>query len=135
MRKANKTNYWLYNPALRKEAHEERYSMSQAEVYLWKYCLRAGSMKGYGFRRKRPIMDWVVDFMCKELMLVIEIDIESKNQFAEKCKRLQEAGFTLMHLTSDKILFRINDVRAELEQCILSFEKINGVKARKPRSS
>ena len=48
--------------------------MTKAEACLWKYVLRASRMKGYGFRRQRPIMNYIADFMCKELMLVIEVD-------------------------------------------------------------
>jgi very-short-patch-repair endonuclease len=31
-------------------------------------------MKGYAFRRQRAIMNYIADFMCKDLMLVIEVD-------------------------------------------------------------
>jgi very-short-patch-repair endonuclease len=31
-------------------------------------------MKGYRFTRQRPVMNYIADFMCKELMLVIEVD-------------------------------------------------------------
>ena len=31
-------------------------------------------MEGYQFRRQRPVMDYIADFMCKELMLIIEVD-------------------------------------------------------------
>jgi len=34
-------------------------------------------LKGYDFHRQRPINDYIVDFYCSELMLVIEIDGES----------------------------------------------------------
>ena len=31
-------------------------------------------MKGYDFHRQKPIDNYIVDFFCHELMLVIEID-------------------------------------------------------------
>lgn len=31
-------------------------------------------MKGYSFRRQRPILNYVADFACLKLLLVIEID-------------------------------------------------------------
>jgi very-short-patch-repair endonuclease len=34
--------------------------------------LRAGKRKG--FRRQRPVLDFIAYFMCKELMMVIEMD-------------------------------------------------------------
>ena len=73
--------------------------MTKLEACLWKYVLRAGKMKGYGFRRQRPIMNYIADFMCKELMLVIEVDgfshwnNEAKNEDAQREKVLLLAGF------------------------------------------
>jgi very-short-patch-repair endonuclease len=40
---------------------------------LWKY-LRAGQLNGYRFLRHKPIDEFIVDFYCKRLKLVIEID-------------------------------------------------------------
>ena len=40
---------------------------------LWKQ-LRAGSMKNYTFNRQKPLGCYIVDFYCKPLKLVIEID-------------------------------------------------------------
>ena len=48
--------------------------MTKAEACLWKYVLRAGQLKSYQFRRQRPILNYVADFMCMELMLIIEVD-------------------------------------------------------------
>ena len=63
-----------YNKNLRHKAHSLRHSMTKAEACLWKYALRAGMMKGYVFNRQRPIGNYIADFVCKELMLVIEVD-------------------------------------------------------------
>jgi len=63
-----------YNKNLRSKAHSLRHSMTKAEACLWKYALRAGMMKGYVFNRQRPIGNYIADFVCKELMLVIEVD-------------------------------------------------------------
>ena len=48
--------------------------MTKAEACLWKYVLRAGKMKSFQFRRQRPVLNYIADFMCKELMLIIEVD-------------------------------------------------------------
>jgi very-short-patch-repair endonuclease len=44
-----------------------------SEVILWKE-LRADQFNGYSFYRQKPILNYIVDFYCKELNLVIEID-------------------------------------------------------------
>ena|SRR6476660_5025852 len=74
MQEANKNNLWHYNTKLQPLARELRTSMTKAEACLWKYVLRAGMMKGYTFRRQRPVLNYIADFTCKELMLIIEVD-------------------------------------------------------------
>ena len=71
---ADNTNNYGYNKRLQPYANKLRKNMTMAEACLWKYVLRARSMKGYQFRRQRPILHYIADFMCKELMLVIEVD-------------------------------------------------------------
>ena len=63
-----------YNKNLQPYANQLRKEMTKAEACLWKYVLRAGKMKGFQFRRQRPVLNYIADFMCKELMLVIEVD-------------------------------------------------------------
>jgi very-short-patch-repair endonuclease len=63
-----------YNKRLQFNANTLRKEMTKAEACLWKFVLRAGMMKGYSFRRQRPVLNYIADFMCKELMLVIEVD-------------------------------------------------------------
>ena len=72
--KAKPTNNYAYNKHLQPNANALRKNMTKAEACLWKYVLRARGMKGYQFRRQRPVLYYIADFMCKELMLVIEVD-------------------------------------------------------------
>ena len=60
-----------YNKNLQPYANRLRKEMTKAEACLWKYVLRAGKMKGYQFRRQRPVLHYIADFMFKELMLVV----------------------------------------------------------------
>ena len=66
--------YSYYNPRNQAHASKLKKNMTEAEACLWKYALSAGKMKGYGFRKQRPILNYIADFMCKELNLVIEVD-------------------------------------------------------------
>jgi very-short-patch-repair endonuclease len=50
-----------------------RKSQTDAEKLLWKY-LRAKQMEGLKFRRQQPIGNYVIDFICLEKSLVIEVD-------------------------------------------------------------
>ena len=85
MEQANKNNLWAYNKNLQPYANKLRKRMTKAEACLWKYVLRARKMKGYGFRRQRPIMNYIADFMCKELIVVIEVD--GSSHWSDEAKR------------------------------------------------
>jgi very-short-patch-repair endonuclease len=65
--------------------------MTKAEACLWKYVLKAGGMKGLAFRRQRPVLHYIADFMCKELQLIIEVDgiTHTYEEVAEKDNRKQ----------------------------------------------
>ena len=54
-------------------ARDLRKSMSDAERKLW-HALRAKQLDGARFRRQHPIGRYVVDFVCLERRLVIEVD-------------------------------------------------------------
>ena len=66
--------YSYYNPHNQSHAGKLKKNMTEAEACLWKYALSSGKMKGYVFRKQRPILNYIADFMCKELNLVIEVD-------------------------------------------------------------
>ena len=50
-----------------------RKSMSDAERRLW-HALRGKQLDGARFRRQHPISRYVVDFVCLERRLVVEVD-------------------------------------------------------------
>ena len=62
-----------YNPILKKLAKQLRQNMTLSEVLLWNK-LKQKQMMGFDFDRQRPIGEFIVDFYCKDLMLVIEVD-------------------------------------------------------------
>ncbi|MDP2175337.1 MAG: DUF559 domain-containing protein [Bacteroidota bacterium] len=66
-------NFLPYNPKLKENSKALRKQGILSEVILWKE-LRADSFNGYSFYRQKPILNYIVDFYCKELSLVIEID-------------------------------------------------------------
>ena len=74
MHPASKSNNYHYNPLLKQFASKLRNDGTKAEACLWKYVLRAKKFKGYQFRPQRPLLNYIADFMCPELMLIIEVD-------------------------------------------------------------
>jgi very-short-patch-repair endonuclease len=118
---ANPSNNHGYNKNLRSNANKLRKEMTKAEACIWKYVLRAGLMKGYTFRRQRPVLRFIADFMCIELKMVIEVDgithlydevIEKDEQ---KQMLLEQAGSTLMRFTDDEVLNHIDNVRRKIK--------------------
>ena len=118
---ATKENNHLYNKSLQPYANKLRKELTKAEACLWKNALRAGLMKSYKFRRQRPIMNYIVDFICLELKLVIEVDgiTHQWEETYEKDKiketEIIKAGFTLLRFTDDEVLNHINNVINRIE--------------------
>ena len=122
---ANKDNYHLYNTRLQPFANSLRKNMTKAEACLWKYALRASQMKGYQFRRQRPVINFIADFMCKELMLVIEVDGISHDDEKDERKQaaLEAAGFMVLRFSDHEVLNNMRGVISFLEDWIEKREK------------
>ena len=61
------------DPWLIVRARQLRSKQTNAETLLW-HRLRARRLAGYRFRRQNPIGPYVVDFVCLEKKLVVEVD-------------------------------------------------------------
>ncbi len=57
----------------RGHARRLRREMADAEARLW-FALRAHRLDGLSFRRQTPIGRYIVDFVCHDCQLVIELD-------------------------------------------------------------
>jgi very-short-patch-repair endonuclease len=79
--------------------------MTKAEVILLSR-LRSKQVNGYKFRRQQPLLNYIVDFYCDELKLIIEVDGEihsSQNINNHDLKRdniLKKNGYNIIHLTN-----------------------------------
>ena len=60
-------------PKTVKRAKELRRNMTDAERALWAR-IRAEQIEGFKFRKQAAIDDYIVDFLCLERMLVVEVD-------------------------------------------------------------
>lgn len=65
-----------YNKNLKDFSRELRSPATLSEALLWQK-LRAAQFRGYAFNRQKPLGDFIVDFYCRKLKLVIEIDGDS----------------------------------------------------------
>jgi len=55
------------------KARKLRKHHTDAEQFLWQ-LLRNRQLAGYKFRRQYPLLNFIVDFICVERRLVIELD-------------------------------------------------------------
>lgn len=87
-----------YNPRLKELAKKLRKQGILSEVLLWKE-LKGKKLLGYDFHRQKPIDEYIVDFYCAELNIVIEIDGSSHNDKFEndiiRQNKLEELGLTV----------------------------------------
>jgi very-short-patch-repair endonuclease len=118
MRKLNDSNFHLpYNQKLIPIAQQLRKNPTPAEKKLWQDFLR-----NFPFRvlRQRPIDNFIVDFYCAALRLVIEVDGEShfteqgKQHDAERTGILEGYGLKVVRFTNVEVLQGFEGVYQQL---------------------
>jgi len=125
--KASKENHHLYNNRLRTYARQNRNGGTKAEACLWKYAL-SKKKTGYTFKRQRPVMNYIADFMCQDLKLIIEVDgssHDSPEALAKDQKRqtdLEAAGFEVIRFTNAEVLRGMDRMRREIGRKIREIE-------------
>ena len=102
-----------YNLELKSKSRELRNNSTLSEVLLWQK-LRAGNMRGFKFNRQKPIDNYIVDFYCKGLNLVIEIDGNSHDyrykQDVFRQNKLEALGLKFLRFTDLEIKRDMNNV-------------------------
>ena len=94
-------------------AKKLRKNMTDAERLLWRH-LRNRELGGYKFRRQRPIGPYIVDFVCLEKKLVIEVDGgQHAGQVELDAKRsdyLKEKGYRILRFWNNEVLTETESV-------------------------
>lgn len=85
--------------------------MSEPEKQLWYKVLSRDQLEGLRFLRQKPLLDYIVDFYCPELRLVIELDGDSHVEQSEydriRTENLQKYGITVVRYTNREVLENI----------------------------
>ena len=117
-----------YNPKLKKFARELRNTSTRSEIKLWGF-LNGKQMSGYDFHRQKPLLNFIADFYCYELKLVIELDGYT-HQFEEtivkdrlKDETLQNIGLTVLRFEDEEIMDDIENVIRVIENYIDEFKE------------
>lgn len=107
---------------LKENARKNRANMTEAEKMLWER-LRCYP-RPLRFRRQHIIGDYVVDFVCLEKMLVVEVDGEYHSTDEQKAldelrtEYLNSVDFSVVRFTNEQVINHINDVVAHIEELI-----------------
>ena len=109
-----------YNPKLKELARRLRNDSTLGEVLLWKE-LSNKKMYGFDFHRQKPLLNYIVDFYCYELDLVIEIDGQYHN-WEEKSEADLERDNDLMAYKLTIIRFTEQEVRKDMVNVLRAIE-------------
>jgi very-short-patch-repair endonuclease len=121
-----------YNRSLKEFSRELRNHSTLSEILLWEK-LRASQFRSYGFNRQKPLNHYIVDFYCKKLNLVIEIDGASHDdEFAavndqDRQSILQGLGLLFLRFSDLEVKKNMPSVLGELNNFIDDFEERNGL--------
>lgn len=116
-----------YNKLLNPLAKLLRKRMTFSEVILWNH-LKNFQMMGYDFDRQRPILNFIVDFYCKDLRLVIEVDgITHLNESAYskdliRDDAMKEYDIAIIRLDALKVVNQTAESVKIIENWIVDFE-------------
>ncbi len=96
-------------------AREMRHAPTPAEDALWKH-LRGRQLNGAKFRRQHAIDHYIVDFVCIERQLIIEVDGDiharpDQNSYdAFRQRHLEEIGYRVLRFTNDAVMQSVTAV-------------------------
>lgn len=95
-----------------------RTNQTDAEVKVWQ-ALRASRLLSYKFRRQVPMGDFIVDFLCFEKKLIIEIDggqhLDSNSDLMRDAK-LKAQGYRVLRFWNNEVIENLDDVLAVILQ-------------------
>lgn len=95
---------------------------TEAEQYLWHY-LRNRKFHGFKFRRQQVIQNYIVDFVCFEKNLVIEVDgsqhYDQKVYDENRSKNLNKEGFQVIRFWNNDIVENIESVLSSLYDILI----------------
>ena len=102
-------------------ARDLRKDSTKAERVLWTH-LRDRQLAGHKFRRQVPLGSYVVDFVCFERRLVIEIDGghhgEQADHDRERSEWLESQGFQVLRFWNNEVLGQLDGVTQAILEAV-----------------
>ena len=96
---------------------------TDAERHFWRH-LRSRGLRGLKFRRQEPVGRYIVDFVCYEKRIVVELDGSQHEMRREEDQArdqwLNEQGFKVLRLLDNEVLTNIDGVLEVLSKAALN---------------
>ena len=90
-----------------------------AERKLW-HRLRSRNFMDLKFRRQEPVGNYIVNFVCYENKLIIELDGGQHNEFSEKdiprTKALEKEGYKVLRFWNNEVINNISGVLTVIKE-------------------
>ena len=96
-----------YNPALKSYARDLRNHGTKSEAMMWKVL--KNKQTGYTFTRQKPILNYIADFYCHELRVVVEIDgsshddIQQMRDDQERDRQMEAIGLRVVRILDSEV--------------------------------
>ena len=103
------------NNYLKSRAKELRRNMTIAERALWKILRR--KQLDCKFRRQQPVGDYIVDFVCFEKKLIVEVDGGQhfgSEKDVERTNWLENEGFKVVRFWNNEIIRNVEGVYSKI---------------------
>jgi very-short-patch-repair endonuclease len=104
-----------------KFARELRKSMTDAERKLWR-GLRMRQMHGYKFRRQFQIGNFIVDFVCLDARVVVEVDggqhADETYGDAVRDEWLRSQNFRVLRYWNNQVLHELDAVLEDIAKVL-----------------
>ncbi|MBS3906015.1 MAG: endonuclease domain-containing protein [Syntrophaceae bacterium] len=99
-----------------------RKNMTDTERVLWRH-LRLRQIDGYKFRRQQPIGKYIVDFVCFEKKLIIEVDgghhADQLGYDAKRSAWLEKEGFRILRFWDNQVLEEVESVKEVIVSALM----------------
>lgn len=100
-----------------------RKGQTDAETLLWRH-LRRKQLEGLRFRRQQPIGKYIVDFVCLEKRLILEIDggqhAIDQDKDMKRDNWLLSEGYHILRFWNSDVLSNIEGVMETIRLNVLS---------------
>lgn len=95
-----------------------RSNQTEAEKQLW-YYLRAGRLSGLKFKRQKPYGQYIVDFICIEHRLIVELDggqhAEQMDDDKKRDAYFQTEGYTVLRFWNNEVMQHMEAVLEKIQ--------------------